>query len=197
MVHYPGDPVVRIERTKDIGAGEVANVSRLFMSAHSGTHVDAPLHFLEKGTPIDRIPINALFGKARVVKITDNESIKPSEIEACAVQPGEILLFKTRNSRLWAENEFNPDYVYLSTEAAVLLVQKKVKTLGIDYLSIGGISRNEIEAHRVLLEASIVVIEGLDLSAADAGVYDFACLPLRIAGCEASPARAIIRPCLP
>src|SRR5208283_2433346 len=98
-----------------------------------------------KGTPIDRIPIDAVFGKARVVEIIDNESIKSSEIEACAVQPGEILLFKTRNSRLWAEKEFTRDYVYLSTEAAALLVQKKVRTLGIDYLSIGGISQNEIE----------------------------------------------------
>jgi arylformamidase len=194
MLHYPGDSIVQIDRVQDIGRGDVANVSRVSMSAHSGTHIDAPLHFLEKGLPVDRISLEALVGKARVAEIIDNESIKPSDIEACVVQPGEILLFKTRNSQLWAEKEFSRDYVYLSTEAAVLLVQKQVRTVGIDYLSIGGISQNEIEAHRVLLEASVCIVEGLDLSAAGAGVYDFACLPLRIAGGEASPARAIIRP---
>jgi arylformamidase len=194
MVRYPGDSAVLIEHEQDIAHGDVATVSRVCLSAHSGTHVVAPLHFCEKGTAIDQIPFDAVAGKARVVKIRDDESIKPSEIEACGTRPGEILLFKTRNSRLWAEGSFNRDYVYLSTDAAVLLVKRKVRTVGIDYLSIGGFEHNEVEAHRVLLEADLWIIEGLNLSAVSPGVYEFMCLPLRIAGGEAAPARAIIRP---
>lgn len=194
MVHYPGDAVIQIVREQDISRGDVVNVSRLALSAHSGTHVDAPLHFCEKGMAIDQIPIEAVTGKALVIEIRDDESIKPSEIEACGISQGEIILFKTRNSRLWNDSSFNKDHVYLSTEAALLLVKKKVRTVGIDYLSIGGFERNEEEAHIVLLDASIWIIEGLDFSAASAGFYEFMCLPLRIAGCEAAPARAIIRP---
>lgn len=194
MVHYPGDPVVRIEREQDIARGDAATVSSVFMSAHSGTHVDAPLHFLAGGRPVDEVPFDAMTGKARVIEVRDDESIKAAEIEACGVERGEILLFKTRNSALWADRSFNPGYVYLSTEAAALLVKKKVRTVGIDYLSVGGFERNEAEAHRLLLEASVCIIEGLDLSAARPGAYEFLCLPLRIAGGEAAPARAIIRP---
>jgi arylformamidase len=194
MIVYPGDPVVRIEREQDIARGDLATVSLVSMSAHSGTHVDAPLHFFQGGESIDRVPFDAMTGKARVIEIRDMESITPQEIEASGVEPGETLLFKTRNSALWADGVFDPDYVYITTETAALLVKKKVKTIGIDYLSVGGFERNEAEAHRVLLEASIWIIEGLDLSAACAGVYEFVCLPLRIAGGEAAPARAIIRP---
>jgi arylformamidase len=194
MIVYPGDPAVRIEREQDIARGDVATVSLVSMSAHSGTHVDAPLHFFREGKSIDRVPFDAMTGKARVIEIRDNESIKPPEIEASGVKPGEILLFKTRNSALWADGIFNPDYVYITTETAALLAKKRVKTIGMDYLSVGGFERNEAEAHRVLLEASIWIIEGLDLSTAWAGVYEFVCLPLRIADGEAAPARAIIRP---
>jgi arylformamidase len=194
MVHYPGDPAVFIEREQDISRGDAANVSSVRLSAHSGTHVDAPLHFIEGGTAIDRIPFDAVTGKARVIEIRDDESIKPSEIEACGIEPGEILLFKTRNSRLWSDKGFNRDYVYFTTDSAVLLVSKKVRTIGIDYLSIGGFGHNDAEAHRVLLGAGLWIIEGLDLSAAPAGACEFVCLPLRIAGGEAAPARAIIRP---
>jgi arylformamidase len=194
MVHYPGDPVVQIVREQDISRGDMVNVSRLALSAHSGTHIDAPLHFCEKGTAIDQIPIEAITGKARVIEVRDDESIKPSDIGGCGIGPGEIILFKTRNSLLWSEETFNKDHVYLSTEAALLLVEKKVRTVGIDYLSIGGFERNEVEAHLTLLDASIWIIEGLDLSAASGGFYEFVCLPLRIAGGEAAPARAIIRP---
>jgi len=194
MVHYPGDSVVQIEHEQDIARGDVATVSRVCLSAHSGTHVDAPLHFCEKGRAIDQCPFDAITGRARVIQIRDDESIKPSELETSGIKPGDILLFKTRNSRLWSDESFNRNYVYLSTAAALLLAQKKVRTIGIDYLSIGGFEGNEVEAHRILLEASIWIIEGLNLSSAPPGVYEFVCLPLRIAGGEAAPARAIIRP---
>jgi arylformamidase len=193
MVHYPGDPVVSVERELDIDRGDEATVSRVNMCAHSGTHVDAPAHFCAGGKTIDDIPFGAIIGKARVIEVHDHKSIKPSALEGYDIGAGEILLFKTRNSRLWKKKDFSRDFVHLSTEAAILLAQRKVSTVGIDYLSIGGFEGNEAEVHRILLEASVWIIEGLDLSAASAGMCDFICLPLRIAGCEAAPARAIIR----
>lgn len=194
MAHYPGDPPVRIERGRGALKDDAPIVSRLSMSAHSGTHVDAPLHFFEKGASIDQIPFDAIVGKARVVEISDKESIKPSEIEACGPKPGEILLFKTRNSSLWAKKRFVRRFVHLSTEAAAILVRKEVRAVGIDYLSIGGFGGNEMAVHRMLLDASVWIIEGLDLSSARGGLYEFICLPLNIACGEAAPARAIIRP---
>lgn len=194
MVHYPGDPIVRIEHDQDIDNGDQVTVSRIFMSAHSGTHIDAPAHFCEKGETIDNIPFDAITGKARVIEIRDDESIKPSALEGYDMRPGEIVLFKTRNSHLWSEKDFNRNYVYLETEAASLLIERKVRTVGIDYLSIGGFERNEAEAHKLLLGAMVWIIEGLDLTPAPAGMCEFVCLPLRVAGGEAAPARAIIRP---
>lgn len=194
MIHYPGDPVPRIEREQDVARGDLATVSRVSIGAHSGTHVDAPLHFFEGGRPIDQVPFDALVGKARVVGVHDRESIKVGEIEALDPRPGEIILFKTRNSELWSTGTFEPGYIYVSTEAAALLAERKVRTIGIDYLSVGGFEKNEAEAHRALLKASVWIIEGLDLSGVVPGDYELICLPLRIAGGEAAPARAIIRP---
>jgi arylformamidase len=194
MIHYPGDPVPHIDREQDVARGDLATVSRVSLSAHSGTHVDAPLHFFENGKSIDEIPFEAVVGRARVVEIHDRESIKVGEIEAFDPRPDEIILLKTRNSELWAAGTFEPGYVYVSTEAAILLAERKIRTVGIDYLSIGGFERNEAEAHRILLGASVWIIEGLDLSGVTPGDYELVCLPLRIAGGEAAPARAVIRP---
>jgi arylformamidase len=194
MVHYPGDTPVRIERDSDMAKGDPVNVSRIIMSAHSGTHVDAPLHFLEKGNSIDHVPFDAMGGRARVIGIRDQESIGCQELESLRIDSGDILLFKTRNSTLWHQDGFCRDYVHLSTAAAVFLATKGVKTVGIDYLSVGGYERNEMEAHRTLLEASIWIVEGLDLSSVEPGIYDFMCLPLRLEGAEGAPARAVVRP---
>jgi arylformamidase len=194
-VHYPGDPPVRIELDQDLDRGDPITVTRISMSAHAGTHVDAPRHFLKGTASIDDMPVDATNGPARVITITDMESIKLPELEGYDIVPGEILLFQTRNSSLWSYDTFQRDFVYLSTPAAVYLAQKRVKTVGIDYLSVDRFEKNEGEAHRILLEASVWIIEGLDLSAVAPGRHELMCLPLRIEGGEAAPARALVRPC--
>ncbi len=193
MAVYPGDPDVSIRRITDAARGDELTVSVLTAGLHAGTHVDAPLHFLDDGATIGRMPHDAMIGTARVIEIQDRQSIKATELERYTIDADEILLFRTRNSGLWRHRNFSPDYVYLSTAAAHFLAETRVKAVGIDYLSIGGFERNEAEVHRTLLGASIWIIEGLDLSMVDAGTYEFICLPLLIEGAEAAPARVLVR----
>jgi arylformamidase len=192
MITYPGDKGVHIDRELDRAKGDPVTVSFISMSAHAGTHVDAPLHFIDRGKTIDQISPGALQGRARVIAIEDHQSIKVEELEVNKIKAGEILLFKTDNSALWRRESFSPDYVYLSAPAARYLAEQKVRTVGIDYLSVDKVDGIG-EAHRTLLEGSIVIVESLDLSAVLPGIYEFMCLPLRIEGAEAAPARVMIR----
>ena len=193
MAHYPGDPEVLITRDQDISRGDPVTLTRISLGAHAGTHVDAPMHFLAGGRSIDEAGLDALSGPARVIAIADSRSIEVPELEQHRIKAGEILLFKTRNSALWKDDVFHGDSVYLSTEAATFLAGKRVRTVGIDYLSIAGYQRNETEVHAILLGASIWIIESLDLSRVEPGVHELICLPLRIEGAEAAPARAFLR----
>ncbi len=194
MVHWPDDPPVSIERAQDIELGDEANVSRLSMSAHTGTHMDAPLHFFRTGKSLDIMPLTATLGRARVIEIRDPESIKPEELRPYQIQRGEKVLFKTRNSsRCWQTDDFVEDFVYISLEAARYLAAQQVQTVGIDYLSVGGFFRDGVETHHALLEAGIWIIEGLNLSSVTPGIYEFVCLPLKIEGSDGAPARAILR----
>jgi len=138
MVHWPGDPPVAIKLVKDMQHGDTANVSMISMGAHSGTHVDAPIHFLKQGQGIDNIPIDILVGRARVIEIRDPESIKPEELARHHIRRGERILFKTENSsHVWQKDEFVKDFVFISDAAAELLVDRGVRLVGIDYLSVG------------------------------------------------------------
>lgn len=190
---YPGDPDVRITRTTHFERVQDLMLSAISASVHAGTHVDAPLHFFRDGATIDQMPHDVMVATARVIAIEDPQSITAAELERHAIKAGEILLFKTRNAGLMRRKGFSPGYVSLSTAAAHFLAERRVKAVGIDYLSIGGFERNEAEVHRTLLGASIWIIEGLDLSAVDAGTYEFICLPLLIEGAEAAPARVLVR----
>jgi arylformamidase len=194
MVVYPSDSPVLIERTCDVARGDRVTLSRLSMGLHAGTHVDAPLHLFEKGLPVDRVPLAALIGTAQVIDIPDAASITRPEVEAHLVEGCGIVLFKTRNSALWRQVGFYASYVSLSAGAAEYLVKKGVSAVGIDYLSIDAFGQDELKAHATLLCASIPVIEGLDLSHVGAGLYECICLPLRVEGGEAAPARVIVRP---
>lgn len=194
MVHWPDDPPVSIERARDIERGDVATVSRLSMGAHTGTHMDAPLHFFRTGRSIDTMPLTATLGRARVIEIRDPESIKPEELLSYHIQRGERVLFKTRNStRCWQTEDFVEDFVYISQQAARYLAAQQVQTVGVDYLSVGGFFRDGVETHHALLEAGIWIIEGLNLSSVTPGIYELVCLPLRIEGSDGAPARAILR----
>ena len=194
MVHWPDNPPVLIERTLDIELGDVANVSKLSMGAHTGTHMDAPLHFFQNGRGIHTMPLSVGMGKARVIEIRDPESIKTEELRPHRIQRGERILFKTRNSpRCWQTDDFVEDFVYISQEAARYLASQQVQVVGIDYLSVGGFTKDGVETHHALLEAGIWLIEGLNLSEVEPGTYELICLPLKIIDADGAPARAIVQ----
>ena len=195
MVHWPEDPPFHIERVHEMARGDPNNLSVISMSAHSGTHIDAPLHFLQQGIGIDRMPLATTIGRARVIEIHDKESIKPRDLIPHRIRHGERILFKTRNSsRFWQTDSFVKEFVFISGRAALYLAKRRVKVIGIDYLSVGGFKKNGAEVHRILLESGIWIIEGLDLSGVSPGRYDMICLPLKISEGEGAPARAILRP---
>lgn len=198
MVHWPGDPPVTVKLVKDIEQGDSANVSVLSMGAHSGTHIDAPLHFIRQGTGIDMMPLGATIGKARVIEIKDTESVKPEELLPHRLRRGERILFKTRNSsHVWQTDEFVEDFVFISDDAARFLVERGVRMVGVDYLSVGSYKHGGSYVHKTLLGGGIWIIEGLDLSRVIPGKYELICLPLRLVRGDGAPARAIVRPAPP
>lgn len=148
MAHWPDNPPVLIERMDDIDRGDTANVSKLSLGAHTGTHMDAPVHFFPAGKGIDTMPLTTAIGLARVIEIQDSESIKPDELYLHQIQRGERILFKTRNStRCWQTDDFVKDFVYISHEAAHYLAAQQVQTVGVDYLSVGGFFKDGVETH--------------------------------------------------
>jgi arylformamidase len=196
MVHWPDNPPVKIERIMDLAHGDAANVSKIELGAHTGTHMDAPRHFLAEGVGLDEMPLDATVGPARVIQIEHPQAILPAELEAHNLQAGERVLFRTQNSeRCWKNDQFVEDFVYISAAASQYLVDRRVRTIGIDYLSVGGYVYDGVDTHRILLSAGIWLIEGLNLSAVKPGMYELICLPLRVAGADGAPARAILRPC--
>lgn len=193
-VVWPGDPEVEVTKQMQIKNGDICNTSLLSCPVHLGTHIDAPLHFIEGEGGIETLPLNSLAGRAKVIEINNEQIIPLNEVEDKEIDEGDIVLFKTINSSKYLyEDKFNEKYVYLSTDAARYLVSKKIRTVGIDYYSIAGINDNIVECHEVLLGAKITIIEGLDFSKTGPGLYDFVCLPLKIEGSDGAPARAIIR----
>jgi len=194
MVCWPGDDAPQIQQVMHMDRGDVCNVTVLRMSAHTATHMDAPRHFINTGASIDQTPLDAMIGPARVVEILDSTAIRRAELEMLNLQRGERLLFKTRNSgHSWQLSEFDKDFVYISDEGARYLVEQGVRTVGVDYLSIGGFYHDTVETHVTILGAGITVIEGLDLSEVEPGDYELICLPLKIAGADGAPARVVLR----
>jgi arylformamidase len=178
--------------------GDQANVSLLRFGAHTGTHVDAPAHFIEGGAKVDSLSLETLIGEAIVVEIPlDACSIAPEHLTECDLSGVERVLFKTRNSGFWhdPENRFRTDFTYLETEAAVWLVEAGVRLVGIDYLSIERFGSKEFETHRTLLSKGVIILEGLDLQQVAPGRYELICLPIKLAGgCgDGAPARAVLR----
>ena len=192
---WPGDPRVVLERFRKISDGSDSNDSKLACSVHCGTHVDAPAHFIENGSTIEGLPLDTLIGRATVLDFPEIDRITPDLLENENLHPGtKRLLLKTKNSDLWADPEhtFNPDFVALSAESAAWMVQRGIQLVGIDYLSIQLFSDTEPQTHRTLLEAGIVIVEGLNLQNVLPGCYQLICLPLKLAGSEGAPARAVL-----
>ena len=195
MVRWPSDPPVRIRPVKRIARGDSSDLSLLSMGSHTGTHMDAPAHFLRGGRPIDRMPLSAVIGPARVIPVRDPERITPEELRRHRLRRGERILFKTRNSAAhWRGSRFRKRFVHLTAESARYLVSRGVRTVGVDYLSVGGWKKDGAETHRALLRAGIWIIEGLDLSLAHPGRCTLICLPLKIFRGDGAPARAVLGP---
>ena len=193
MVHWPGDTDIVVKRINSIKDGNECNLTNISFSAHTSTHMDAPLHFIDNAGDISTLPFDAVIGRAKVIEIKDNKSIKPEELKLYNIEENDRLLFKTCNSLIdWSMKDFISDYVFLSTEAAEYLVEKKVKTIGIDYLSIAGLNNTE-EVHKILLRSEIWIIEGLVLNEVTEGLYDLICLPINLAGSDGAPARAVVK----
>jgi arylformamidase len=193
MVHWPGDPPVEVGRRLSLENGDPANLTAVSMSAHTGTHMDAPLHFIADGAAIDDLPLDAVMGPARVIEIADPTEIGADELRRHEPRAGERLLLKTANSaHSWWEQGFNERFVHIEPAAAELLAGVGVALVGVDYLSVGGMEGGA-ETHRHLLGAGIWIIEGLELSSVAAGDYELICLPLRLVGADGAPARALLR----
>ena len=195
MTVWPGDSDVMLSRFASMEAGDACNVSRISMSAHAGTHVDAPLHYVDRGIDVAHVPIESLTGRARVIGIRGIRRIGAREILQHSPERGEILLIKTDNSeREWWKLPFDPDFCRLTPGAAEELVAAGVRAVGIDGLSVGGPDEEGDRVHRILLTNTVTVIEGLALNDAPWGKCELMCLPLRLDGGDGAPARALIRP---
>lgn len=192
---WPGDPPVTLEQVDSIETGAIANVTRLSASVHSGTHVDAPHHFLNDGRTVEQLSLDILTGPCYVAQLPDGvEAITAEALESMSWPHGTTrILFGTRNSRWWAEGDaaFHEDFVAVTADGARWLVEHGIRLVGIDYLSIAPYA-DSVPPHQILLRAGVVVLEGLDLSAAPRGFYELYCLPLKLLGAEGAPARAIL-----
>lgn len=187
---WPGDEKPRIEIAKNIQKHGY-NLSTLHFGAHTGTHIDAPLHFLQGEIGVDKIPLDNLIGRAQVIDLSDKkERISSVDLERIKLE-SKILLLKTNNSELYDRKDFTPDFVYLDESAAKWLVEKEIRTIGIDYLSIASFSSGA-KVHKLLLENGITIVEGLNLRDVKQGSYYFICLPLKIKNCDGAPARAVL-----
>ena len=198
MVTWPGQPQTERRRTSSIDEGKSSNVSTLTMSVHSGTHMDAPLHFYKDGADITAAPFEAMFGPVRVAEIVgeviSSAQIKTYEARAGELKPGERVFFKTGNSRRnWLTEPFDEGYVAVAAEAASYLVERQIAVVGVDYLSVAPFA-DTYHTHRTLLGADVWVIEGLDLRNVTEGHFEMVAMPLKIVGSDASPLRVLLRP---
>jgi arylformamidase len=192
---FPGDPTFRRELHAAMADGADCNVGRLDMGAHTGTHIDAPLHFIEGATGIEGTPLDAVIGPAWVVDAREvTATITPGDIERLEIPAGETrLLFRTPNSRLWDLDTFSDEFIAFGAEAAQALVARGIRLVGIDYLSIAPFG-DPAPAHRAFLGAGVVVLEGVDLRAIEPGPYDLHAAPIRLVGSDGAPVRALLRP---
>ena len=200
MTGWPGQPSTQLETLSCIHCGDSAMVSVLHMSLHSGTHMDAPSHFLAQGIDISQAPFTVGMGPVRIAEVTPKAEVTPADLEAYEqrtrpLEAGERLILRTPNSDRanWLQEPFNKDYHAIGPEAAHWIGKKKLQLIGVDYLSVGPFHSGNPQTHRALMGARVWIIEGVDLRRIEEGDYEMICLPLRIAGGDASPIRILIR----
>jgi arylformamidase len=190
---YPGNLPFSLEPTRRIADGGTANVSGLHLSAHTGTHVDAPRHLFDGAPGTDALPLEMLFGRVRVIEVISRHGISPDDLSASDLSEDVRVLIKTHNSRLWGSPEFHQDYIGITEAGARFLLNRGIKVVGVDYLSVEEYNKPGAPAHHVLLGGGTIVIEGLNLRDVEPGVYEMFCLPLRIVGGDGAPARVVLR----
>jgi arylformamidase len=195
MPIWPDSTGFHLSRTQKLEDGSPSNVSRLDCDVHAGTHVDAPRHLLENGATAEQLPLEILIGPTTVAYLPHADAITADDLAALNLPAGtERLLLRTRNSELWAAgaSEFCKDYAALTADAARWLVERGIRLIGVDYLSVQRYGDSPL-THQLLLEAGIVLLEGLNLAGIAPGEYELICLPLNLVGAEAAPARAVLR----
>ncbi len=194
---YEGDAPMRFVFLKDMRRGDALSLSAYSLGAHSGTHVDAPMHFIRDGASVDQVPLDALMGAARVIDIADSvQAIDAAELSRHDWKGAPRVLFRTRSSvRGWMDSaSFHRDFAYVAPDAAQLLADAGVKLVGIDYISAEQFGAKTPRTHQILLGKGIPVVEGLQLRSVPAGDYDLIVLPMKVGGHDGAPARAILRP---
>lgn len=192
-ITWPGNKKPKIKRLSDMKKGKMHNETLLEMNAHAGTHIDAPLHFVAKGKPIDTIPLEIFYGAVYVADVGRVKEITEKELEKIKLPKGiQKILFKTSNSKLWSTNrKFTKHYVGITPDAARWLVRKKIQLVGIDYLSVAKYD-DAVQVHNILLEKGVAILEGTNLSGVRGGAYELLCFPLKIRNGEAAPTRAVL-----
>jgi arylformamidase len=190
---YPGNTPFTIEAMQRTGRGDHANVSSLHMSAHSGTHVDAPWHSLNTGSRTESLSLEVMIGRARVIEVSSRRGVEADDLLPHHLSGDERVLLKTSNSTLWGSPEFHADFVGVTESGAQYLVERGVRLVGVDYLSVEVYKTPGAPAHHTLLGAGVVIVEGLNLRDVAPGVYEMICLPLSIVGCDGAPARVVLR----
>ena len=201
MTGWPGQPVTSFDTLSCIHCGDTAKVTMLHFSAHTGTHMDAPNHFLAEGIDISRVPVEVGLGPVRIASIDCEAAVTPEQLQAYEartrpLEPGERLILRTPNSDrgLWLQDPFDNDYRGIGPAAAEYIVSKQLALIGVDYLSVGPFYKGNPQTHRALLGAKVWIIEGVDLRRVTEGAYEMICLPLKIVGSDGSPIRILIRP---
>ena len=190
---YPGNTAFTLEAVKRIARGDSSNVSTLHMSAHAGTHVDAPRHFFDDAPASESLSLEMLFGRTRVAEVRSRKGIDAGDLAALNLSEDIRVLFKTMNSTYWGTAEFHKDYVGVTEAGARYLVEHGIKVVGVDYLSVEVFKQPGAPAHHALLGGGVIVIEGLNLRDVEPGMYDMFCLPLSIVGSDGAPARVVLR----
>jgi len=187
-VSFPDDVDFSTSHTRASGYA----LSRLVMSSHSGTHIDAPLHFFEGRESLDEVPVERFFLDADVIEIESQAAVTVSELDGYPVKPRQAVLFKTRNSDLPRER-FHENFVYIEPDAARWLVDKGVSLVGIDYISVERYDDMDFPVHQILLGAGALILEDVDLRSAPPGRYSLACLPIKTVRADGAPCRAVLR----
>lgn len=193
LVNYPGNTPFTLEPIKRMARGDSSNVSTIHMSAHAGTHVDAPRHFFDTGAGAEALSLELLCGRTRVIELTTRKAITAADLSDVDLREDVRVLIKTANSRLLSDPSFHTDYVGVTADAAKCFVDRGVKVLGVDYLTVEEYKKPGAPAHRTLLGAGVIVIEGLNLRDVEPGLYEMFCLPLAVVGSDGAPARVVLR----